>query len=292
MCDFHSIAIRADGAIAHIPENSHSGAVKAAGWAENSPHKRPVFIEAEWNGRGEYPGADKICRVPDGEKLTAKQREVCDRHYKHLAAIMCGKPTKAAVVYFDRPEYSDVALERIKAALPAETGYLFARLNSEVGGEFSARVSAEFKVGADLSLLWPKFSLWLLTDAKAGVIRFAKKSATRAAIEGVSALYARWIDTGKKPEREEWIKARNAAAPAYADAYAYAAYAYAYAAYAAYAAAYAAYAYAADAYAYAYAAYAAAAADAAYAYAAYAADARKAHWALMAEKFVELLKSS
>jgi hypothetical protein len=35
-----------------------------------------------------------------------------------------------------------------------------------------------------------------------------------------------------------------------------------------------------------------AAADAAYAYAAYAADARKAHWALMAEKFVELLKSS
>ena len=41
MCDFHSICVRTDGAIAHLPSNSHSGAVEAAKWREtrNRNHK-------------------------------------------------------------------------------------------------------------------------------------------------------------------------------------------------------------------------------------------------------------
>ena len=30
MCDFHSICVRVDGAIAHVAKNSHSEAVEAA----------------------------------------------------------------------------------------------------------------------------------------------------------------------------------------------------------------------------------------------------------------------
>ena len=64
MCDFHSCCVRVDGALAHVPENSHSKAAQEAGWMENEPHKRPRFVETEWDGRGKYPGAERIARVP------------------------------------------------------------------------------------------------------------------------------------------------------------------------------------------------------------------------------------
>ena len=49
--------------------------------------------------------------------------------------------------------------------------------------------------GADLSLVWPRFAVWMLTDAKCGVIRFAGNYAdVRQSIERVSALWRRVID--------------------------------------------------------------------------------------------------
>jgi hypothetical protein len=135
-------------------------------------------------------------------------------------------------------------------------------------------------VGADLSLVWAKFMVWLLDDETDGVVRFAKTESSRAAIQGVSALYRRWA-SGDKPAITDWESARKIAAAAYADAayaYAYADAAYADAAYAAADAAYAAYAYA-----YAAAAYAAA----------YAADAaRKKHYLKMADKLIELMEGA
>ncbi len=127
-------------------------------------------------------------------------------------------------------------------------------------------------VGKDLSLVWPKFAHWMLVDPTAGVIRFVKNDRTKAAIEGVAALFARQVNGGEV-SLEEWRTARSAAA-AYAYAAAAAAAAYADAAYAAYAAAAAA-----DA--------AAAYADAAYA--AYAAAARSGHFKRMAEKLLLLM---
>jgi hypothetical protein len=114
-------------------------------------------------------------------------------------------------------------------------------------------------VGADLSLVWPRFAHWMLVDATAGVTRFARSDRTREAIKAVAKLFQRQLDGGSVSP-EEWRAARSAAA--------YAADAAAYAAYAADAAAYAA-----DAAAYAADAAAAAAADDAAAAAADAADA-------------------
>ena len=106
MCDFHSIVVRVDGAIAHVPSNSHSEAVKHAGWTENGPNKRPRFIECEWGGEGEYPGAEKISRKQDGEELTNKQVKAIDAHYQRLAKAMSGD--EDAIKSFVDPLYSDV----------------------------------------------------------------------------------------------------------------------------------------------------------------------------------------
>ena len=136
-------------------------------------------------------------------------------------------------------------------------------------------------VGADLSLVWSHFAIWILTDPEHGVSRFNKSTA----ITDVAALYQLQID-GKNPTIEEWRKADAADDAAAYAAYAAAAYADA-AAYAADdaddAAAYAADA-ADDAAAYAAYAYAAYAADAAYA------DARRKFWKAASVKLLELLR--
>src|ERR1700704_2903659 len=123
-------------------------------------------------------------------------------------------------------------------------------------GQFLAAVP----VGVDLSLIWPRFAVWMLIGPQGGVLQFAKRAQSQLAIKNVAENFQRWAETGANPlKSSDWRKLRVAAAAA-ADAYA--------AADAAYAAAYAAAAYAAAAAAYA----ADDAAAAAAAYAAYAAD--------------------
>jgi hypothetical protein len=114
------------------------------------------------------------------------------------------------------------------------------------------RFLSAIEVGADLSMVWPRFAVWMLADPTWGVLQFARSARSKKAIQDVAAAY-RSVAEGHS-EAPDW-RALRAAAADYAAAAAYAAdYA------AAYAAAYAA-DYAAD-YAAAYAAdYAAAARD-------------------------------
>ena len=88
MCDFHSIAVRKDGAVAHIMQNSHSGAVEAAGWRENDQMadlRGPYFVEAEWSGKGEFT-VERITR--NSESMNEKQRTVINNHYKALQRLL------------------------------------------------------------------------------------------------------------------------------------------------------------------------------------------------------------
>jgi hypothetical protein len=139
------------------------------------------------------------------------------------------------------------------------------------------------KPGVDLQKCFRPMLIFIVESAR----ETTKNKRSLAAIDGVLVELRKDI-----LDRDALLKARRAAAAAYADAaaaYAADAYAAAYAADAADAAAYAAYAdaaaaYAADAYA---AAYAADAADAA----AYAADAaRKATYVKFADKLLELIR--
>ena len=67
------------------------------------------------------------------------------------------------------------------------------------------------------SLVFQKFLLFLLEDPKYGSINQTKDQKSTKAIQGVIDLYKEWIDTGKKPERGLWLKAKELAwAAAYA----------------------------------------------------------------------------
>jgi hypothetical protein len=70
-------------------------------------------------------------------------------------------------------------------------------------------------VGADLSLIWSQFAVWLLTDEKWGVIQFAKTPASKKAIQDVSDAYSKVVAGSK--EEIDWQGLRAAAcAAAYA----------------------------------------------------------------------------
>jgi hypothetical protein len=71
--------------------------------------------------------------------------------------------------------------------------------------------------GADLSLVWPRFAVWLLLDEEWGAIRHAKKASTKAAIQAVGDAYAKVV-AGAPLASIDWRKLRYAAyaAAAYA----------------------------------------------------------------------------
>ncbi len=68
-------------------------------------------------------------------------------------------------------------------------------------------------VGADLSLVWPRFAVWMLADEHYGVVRFAKTNEQRAAIRRVAELYQRQV-IGETVDIEDWRKAMAADADA------------------------------------------------------------------------------
>jgi hypothetical protein len=75
-------------------------------------------------------------------------------------------------------------------------------------------------VGADLSLVWPKFAVWLLVDPKYGVIQFNKSASGKKAIQDVADAYQLVVDGKAQGVNWSWLRR---AAYVGADAAAYAA---------------------------------------------------------------------
>jgi hypothetical protein len=151
---------------------------------------------------------------------------------------------------------------------------IFEGLPNELAKDWPEQFTSAIRPGADLTMIWPRFALWILKEELSQYV--TKRPGTAAAIAEVADLYQEWSDTCKNPTAERWLKVRKTA---YAAAYAYAA---------ADAAAYAA----ADAAAAAYAYAAADAAAYAAAYASRASLARQAAYQRQAEKLIELLKAA
>lgn len=89
----------------------------------------------------------------------------------------------------------------------------FDRLPSEDAQMWPEAFLAAIPVGADLSLVWPRFAVWLLIDPADGVFWSAPTGDGAAAIRTVAALYERVV-AGDTPTTEEWKRAREAAANA------------------------------------------------------------------------------
>jgi hypothetical protein len=79
---------------------------------------------------------------------------------------------------------------------------IFEGLPSEDAKLWPERFSSAISVGADLATVWPKFSLWILTDS--GLLH--PDEATRPSVDAVAALYRRWVD-GDMPSQAEWESA-------------------------------------------------------------------------------------
>ncbi len=175
---------------------------------------------------------------------------------------------------------TDLGIPEILARL--EDG-IFENLPNELAQTWPRRFLAAIKTGADLSMVWPEFAVWMLTDAQYGVLQFARMEQQQDAINSVADLYQLQLE-GAVVDAQDFLDARGAALAAYAPAApagTTAADAAAYAALAAYAAP-----------AYAPATTAALAADAYAAYAAYAAPAhaKRTEWRIaQSEKLIELL---
>src|SRR5262245_36437505 len=93
-------------------------------------------------------------------------------------------------------EKYDHARYPIELGIPVELAHLedaiFEGLPKKEAMAWPSAFLNAIPVGADLSMVWPKFALWLLSDPKEGVIRFVEKpeyAAQKKAIEGVAALY-------------------------------------------------------------------------------------------------------
>lgn len=65
--------------------------------------------------------------------------------------------------------------------------------------------------GADLSLVWPRFALWLLAAADSPMRAGASHEFVRDAVAGVAALYRQWVATGTRPTASEAESAAESA---------------------------------------------------------------------------------
>ena len=122
MCDFHSIVIRRDGAIAHVPGNSHSKAVAKAGWTENTHDPKlvsPRFYEWEWDGEGDIPPVRQLLKNVDIDTVPERVVQVAQRHAEALKRVLT---TGVIESPFDQDEYSDVrGLVAQNTATPTES---------------------------------------------------------------------------------------------------------------------------------------------------------------------------
>jgi len=101
------------------------------------------------------------------------------------------------------------------SAYPDEIGYptvlahledsIFEGLPASEAPQFAVDFLAVVEPGADLSLVWPRFALWMLSDPKHGVLRLANEG-TRPSIEGIIALCQREV-AGESVSEEDWRSA-------------------------------------------------------------------------------------
>ena len=113
--------------------------------------------------------------------------------------------------------YGDHEAYEAGFGIPRQLAYLEDRIFENLTvdfGKWPERFMRAITPGADLSLVAPKFMLWLLVDSKDGVVRFAgKRKDLEAAIERVAELYRRALK-GEIIAPTEWNAASYAASHA------------------------------------------------------------------------------
>ena len=138
MCEFHSTAWRVIGQdiqMAHLPANSHSEMIEAAGWRVNEPNRQAVVFEAE----GTCEADVKIRQMEEcPEKLVAAIK----RHYRKLEKCQeNGEGLRDGEYFSDSQKFSDVwsRVKRLPENMtwPQTVTYLY--LSSDLKAELKKR---------------------------------------------------------------------------------------------------------------------------------------------------------
>ncbi len=136
------------------------------------------------------------------------------RRLDNLVRGETGRAGKGCSVWCTLNKYEHAAYETelgIPRAIARLEDGLFESLPVELAMEWPQRFLAAIRPGADLSMVLPRFFLWLLVDPTDGVLQFAKSDKSKIAISAVAALYVRRI-AGDEPKLNEWKTAAEAAA--------------------------------------------------------------------------------
>ena len=149
MCDFHSTVWRLIGQDVqtfHLPTNSHSEMVNAAGWRENEPNRKTVVFESEWNGDGEVPDINKLLKNNASECPAQVERAVI-KYYRTLKAAITpgGKFDK---IFSDPQKFQDVWEAAMKAGCSLDFGKI-EKFNGYVGVHQGATLTAPALAEAD-----------------------------------------------------------------------------------------------------------------------------------------------
>lgn len=187
-------------------------------------HGRPDLKAAFLEQIGLHEAADRIQHVGYAE---FKQNGVAV--FTGGCAVGCSLESMRVIEGLSSIEHSDHALYERYLGVPLMLARLEDRIFEGLPIADSLRWPRQFaeaiRPGSDLSMVGPRFLHDLLTAEDGAVQRRAAKHArVKAAVDGVSALFVRWFETGVKPPLADWQQARSAAASASAaaDAYAYA----------------------------------------------------------------------
>jgi hypothetical protein len=88
---------------------------------------------------------------------------------------------------------------------------IFEGLPNAEAKEWPEQFTSAIRPGADLTMIWPRFALWMLAEELSQYVTKRPKAA--AAIADVAALYKEWCDSCKNPDAERWLKVRRAPGP-------------------------------------------------------------------------------
>ena len=80
---------------------------------------------------------------------------------------------------------------------------IFEELPNAAAKDWPEQFIEAIRPGADLSMIWPRFALWLLAEELPQFTGF------QASLTEVAALYREWCESGKNPDPERWDKAKK-----------------------------------------------------------------------------------
>jgi len=115
--------------------------------------------------------------------------------------------------------YADVAaLLNCPLQIPYLMDVIFEHLPIDAARAWAVDNIEAIPVGADLTHVWPRIAVWLLTDAQYGVMQYAATDDERHAIRSVADVYQTAIDNGDEVDidamRRSTVRAGDAVARA------------------------------------------------------------------------------